>query len=335
MNCLTNRIGIKGCGAPVAETDLYINSLPGVTLDNIQNIADDEQENYLNIWNDVQLRAVKKMSNEVSNAFLKRYKKKSVNQTIDLTKHVDRLVDVNAEALYKGFSISTGITPRYVNSQYQVIYFTSISLYMKQAGDFTIRIFDVDTLEELYTKTVAGTTAWNIVKVDQSFTARKLFICYNATAINTYSLPILQSVGQWFNTCCNSIYGNGCNAVINGMTADLNDVSDSVSNSSESYGLSAIWSVQCVFDSVICSNKNIFDTALWYLLGAELMIERLSSDRINRWTTIDLEKATANMDYFMAVYSSEMKQAIDGIDLDVSDPCIECNQPYKIVEARM
>jgi hypothetical protein len=62
MDCLKDYIGIKGCGAPAppevpnplpegaSATDyfsgLYINELPGVNLEVIEKIADEEQENY-------------------------------------------------------------------------------------------------------------------------------------------------------------------------------------------------------------------------------------------------------------------------------------------------
>lgn len=78
MNCLNNRIGIKGCGAPAtagvtadpnafppvigveALPILFINSLPGVTLENISALVDEEQETFLGLWSDVVLRTLKK-----------------------------------------------------------------------------------------------------------------------------------------------------------------------------------------------------------------------------------------------------------------------------------
>lgn len=78
QECLSNRIGIKGCGAPVTEAIaadpdadppvvaveglpvLFINSLPGMTLENIAALVNDEQETFLGLWNDVVLRTMKK-----------------------------------------------------------------------------------------------------------------------------------------------------------------------------------------------------------------------------------------------------------------------------------
>lgn len=65
MECLNGYIGIKGCGAPaVPEEDafsgLYVNSLPGISTSIIDDIADDEQETFIGVWNDVKLRAMQK-----------------------------------------------------------------------------------------------------------------------------------------------------------------------------------------------------------------------------------------------------------------------------------
>jgi hypothetical protein len=77
MDCLQGYIGIQGCGAPAPAipvtlpegktaldyfSGLYINQLPGVNLEVIESIADDEQENFLGVWADVELRALRKFA---------------------------------------------------------------------------------------------------------------------------------------------------------------------------------------------------------------------------------------------------------------------------------
>lgn len=71
MDCLNNRIGIRGCGAPATEgavgppvvealPKLVVNDLPGITLENIEAMVDDEQETFLGLWNNIVLRTLKK-----------------------------------------------------------------------------------------------------------------------------------------------------------------------------------------------------------------------------------------------------------------------------------
>ena len=85
MDCLKGFIGINGCGAPVPATNpalpaqplfsgFYINQLPGVNLEVMEGIADDEQETYLGVWADVEFRALKKFALAVKAELNKCYK---------------------------------------------------------------------------------------------------------------------------------------------------------------------------------------------------------------------------------------------------------------------
>jgi hypothetical protein len=174
MDCLRGYIGIQGCGAPDPSTEesafsgLYINQLPGVNLEVIESIADDEQENFLGVWADVELRGIKKFA-----------------------------LAVKAE----------------LNKCYRIT-------------DSTI--------------------------------------------------------------------------------------------------------VTCL----ACEAKDTFAVALWYFLGTELMIERTSSTRLNRFTTIDLDQAEKLKAEFYAEFTTALKDAVGSInpcDTDCMD-CVESNSAIKFVE---
>lgn len=91
-----------------------------------------------------------------------------------------------------------------------------------------------------------------------------------------------------------------------------------------------------VIECIICSNKEAFAAALWYYLGCELMIERTSSGRVNRYTTIDLDKAEHLKAEFYAEAQSLLKDAVSSIDLCnsecVEDECVEPNSSVRFVE---
>jgi len=168
MECLENRIGIRGCGVDESGAQLFINDLPGVSLQNIDALVDEEDETFLVLWNKVSMRAMKK--------------------------------------------------------------------------------FDV------------------LVKA-------QLNKCYKITD----------------NT---------------------------------------------VVTCLICEKKELFDVALWYLFGTELMIERTSSDTISRYTTIDLDKAEQLKAEFYSEFQSSLQDAVDGINPEDSDcvtDCVECNDTVKFV----
>lgn len=169
MDCLANRIGIKGCGVSYETApQLYIHSLPGVTLEMIDALANDEQETFIGLWNDVVLRTMKRFELAVKAALNKCYK---------LT---DKIV------------------------------------------------------------------------------------------------------------------------------------------------------VECL----VCEKKDLFDVALWYLHGVELMIERTSTDEMSSYTTIDLEKAERLKQDFFSEFESSLNDAVNSInpkDSDCLKTCLECNDAVKWV----
>lgn len=75
-------------------------------------------------------------------------------------------------------------------------------------------------------------------------------------------------------------------------------------------------------ECLICENKMLLATSLWYLLGAELMNERINSNRINRFTTIDKAKAKELRNDFMTLFHQELSISVSGIDIHSSE-CFE------------
>lgn len=54
MDCLKDYIGIKVCGDETPGSGLFINSLPGISLESIDKIANEDQITYAGVWSDVQ-----------------------------------------------------------------------------------------------------------------------------------------------------------------------------------------------------------------------------------------------------------------------------------------
>lgn len=86
---------------------------------------------------------------------------------------------------------------------------------------------------------------------------------------------------------------------------------------------------------LICEKVELFDVALWYLYGSELMIEVTSSDSLNRWTTIDLDRAEKLKAEFFAEFQAALDDAIKAISPEDSEcvaaKCIPCNGQVNFV----
>lgn len=93
-------------------------------------------------------------------------------------------------------------------------------------------------------------------------------------------------------------------------------------------------------ECLLCENVELLVVALWYFMGVELMIERTSTDNLNRFTTIDLDKAERLKGEFYAEATSALTDAIKGIDVCNSDcieddVCVQSNETYKHVYANL
>lgn len=87
-----------------------------------------------------------------------------------------------------------------------------------------------------------------------------------------------------------------------------------------------------VCECLILSNKEILATALWYLLGAELMLTRRASSRINA-ATIDRNKPKELRTYFEDQFAKELSTAVNSIDIHASE-CFgedEHPEPHQLI----
>ena len=81
--------------------------------------------------------------------------------------------------------------------------------------------------------------------------------------------------------------------------------------------LNRCWRVSDVnkAECLICANRELLSVSLWYLMGAEMLVETINSERTNRFTTVDLDKTQDLKDEFMDIFTSELHIAVAGIDL--------------------
>lgn len=78
----------------------------------------------------------------------------------------------------------------------------------------------------------------------------------------------------------------------------------------------------CDYDALICDNIEELTLAWKYLLGVSLMIFRLTSDRINRWTTIGRDEAKELRDYYQSLYGPALSQGV--LLMDTDECCLTC-----------
>lgn len=86
----------------------------------------------------------------------------------------------------------------------------------------------------------------------------------------------------------------------------------------------------CDYEDLICDNKAILVNAWRYLLGNQLMLFRLYTNRLNIFTTVKLEDAAALRDLYQVEYEKSLKQSVNLIDVGDCEMCCGGNPEYVV-----
>lgn len=328
MDCLYNYIGIRanatngGYGIVEApESNLYINDLPGVTFNMGSAVVNSDQSAFLDMWDSVQRRALKVFTTTFTNAMSKKYRLKQITESYTLPDVIGTATHAPVVGELRGIYIDCFIG----KSSFHHIPVGTVKVYTTAACSFDLKIYGVtgnDTLTELDSFPVTSTGAgWKTVIVNKKYTNnRRLFIAYDGSDITSPSItlngidlnPWIYNLQYFFN-----------HVFISGGTYD--SIGDRfTSGPMDTYGITMTAGLQCSYDVLICNYRENIALAWWYLLGAELMKERIYTDRINRYTTIDLNKAKELRSEFEGLYTNELMTFVDSLTLS-KDWCIDCD----------
>lgn len=325
MNCLIDFIGVDYCNADAPESGIVINDLPGISMQVLSKIADSEKVTFLEVWASAQRRATRRLKTAVTNELGKRYKLNQLLESVVLKKEVESDT-LAADDEYRGITIELPDGA----SLLQVIHVQELYLYRSSgSGSVTIKIYELtgeddSAAYEVHSETVSTTAGWNRIAVNTNFfDCNKLFIGTDCSSFTTNDL-LLDSNDAQDNYCGGlTIKGAKSDKPFANLTEGLN-----------TYGLTGVFSVRCMLEQFVCNNKSAFGTALWYLCGAEVMAERCATDRLNRYTTIDIGKAKELRTEYESKFSHELSSVIEGVNLNMLDWCLDCNGHIKTVEAR-
>jgi len=322
MKALIDYIGVLGCGTVVPASGIYINELPGITLKGIDSIANSEQVTWLSVWSDIQKRAARRFENSVQKLFAVRYKieKLKLNHCLNNSDYSVDLINFN-DPFWRGFSIK--IEPcNGSQSPMQSIFISTLRLYNSIHESTTIAVFDMATGDRLFEKTInTDAEVWTIIDVNQEFYSPWIFIAYDSSTVSSYDLEIAESDSI---NACPCLTTPTFNVIVSGQESYDLESPTIVEAGTNSFGLTGCFSILCSFSNIVAANKNLFADAWMNLLGAELMIERMYSERLNSYTTIGKKQAEELRDHFELQFEDSLKDTVKGIQLDDDDCCFSC-----------
>lgn len=331
--CLRDYIGLPDCGSTEPESGLYLTDQPGISLVSLDKVADSQKQTYKAVWEAIQTRSINRINSDVISAFAKRYHLKRLTESVKIREVISAANDTPALAEYRGINIELAIIgdTNYGRSGLQVVHVQYIRFYSQaNINNVTFIVFDIDTLRSLENLTVDLVAGWNTIATNKNYLTYNVFIGYDSTLIDSVELLITDDDSG----CCECGDTYGCGAKIQGAIYDAN--TQALTTGTNTFGLAGTYAVQCSYETIICNNKHLFKNAFFNCLAYELMRERVYTERINAFTTVNRDIAKNEMmPEFMNQYQAELQQVIDGIDLNPSDCCLVCDAVVQYVETKV
>lgn len=77
----------------------------------------------------------------------------------------------------------------------------------------------------------------------------------------------------------------------------------------------------CDYDEMICNNIEVFTQSWKYLCGVWLLLYRINSNRVNRFTTLTKEQAVELKDHYQVEYEKYLSQSVKVMDTSSCELC--------------
>lgn len=305
MDCLQDYIGLKQCSETEPESGYYLNDLPGISTELAHRIADQEQLNFAGVWNSVQKRAARKFGQLVQRFINHRQNWKEILYQTPGYKITTPLLFTANSTVSAFVELPEG---KYVEG-----YLKSILAYSESAvSGVTLTIKDTFG-NALYTVADMDLKAGlNRVRVGFAVPSEESGLGFTVTLTapetepeaepNVLSLaPITlndTAVSEECNTCSGTVQKNGL------LIPEVD--------------------IKCSIGRYICENRDTFAYSLWYLHGAELLSEKLTSPRTTYFSTSNLEYTRNLQQEFYNEFETSAMQALKAIDLQ--GLCVECKE---------
>lgn len=340
MNCLKDYVGLKYCTAETPVSNLWVNQLPGMSTELLDNIANSEQVNFIQVWDDIQERSYVKIKNDLINLLSDQVKFNSVvYQTRKLLKAQRNPVTVAMSDKY------TGIYFMLPESRYSQLRLNEIYVYSFQTVSSVVKVWDVNDGVELYSKDINLVPGLNTIDISKAFDLKyrvqEYFIGVDTSGFD--SIQTLNDYYYWWDedlACAvNSTFGysiqRGYFQLYPGTLIKGNDVTfDNIVKNGIGQGVAIGAEILCSVDQFICENKQHFSEAWLYLLGKETLLEKyyapVGSKRMNYFTATNKENTNQLIADFDFNYTDRLKKKIKAIPLNGQSLCFSCDDAERV-----
>ena len=292
-----------------SKSGLYVVDLPGVTVKQLHDLTKDEQDDYQDFFDSIYAQAQTNLKIDLQRQLAGKF---HIDKKLVSRETSEYLTDINGASDLAGVKVQFTM-PKYARLNILSISFKSLNGAASPQAQFFVYKDNADG-ELLSTITNTVTAGRNTVTVYQEFEENTLFIAYNPVILDLYKTQ-------------NKYY------------ADWNYSADKLSCTFPCYfddsasvrqinggGLDVKFIITCSMDKLLCENLPLFQYALWYRIGVELMKERKVSDRVTRFTVLTEDRATELMTVFNEDYMAALDAATSNLKFQEDPICFLCKR---------
>jgi hypothetical protein len=294
-----------------SKSGLYVLDLPGMNLAALSGIKKTEQASTAALFSNLYRNAQVNLKIDVQKKLAGRF---HIDKKLITRETSEFKTDVNVGAELAGVKISVSL-PKYARLHILSIGVNSDEAYQDSPGvDFFIYKENADG-DLLSTITSELTEGKNTIQVYQEFEEEELFIAYDPSEISLKETK-------------NKYYSD--NTIIKGYHKDMacmfpcSGGDFGTVHQINGGGLNVKFLLYCSMEKLICENLPLFQYALWYRIGVEILKEKLVSDRVNRFTVLTPEDAVRLMGVVNEDYNAALDSAVMNIKMTEDPTCFIC-----------
>jgi len=318
LECFDNYIGLDNrCTNDTPVSGIYINTLRGISLQSIAYFTIAEQEDYLGFWNEVYDGAVTRLRGDILSKMQKYYKTK-----ILLENTVTGIYDTPHETVSSANNYN-GIYIYIYESKNTKLVINDVKVYLEtvdSSSNNTVKVFDANSGIQLDSIEYTPAVGENTIRINKSYNVGgqnyRIFIAFDGNIGDSISVANTTYDGAKNYTSSSSGY----------VPVGTNPIHSNLVLDGDSRGMVINYNVECSLDGFICQNRDLFSTALWYLLGAEIMEESIISTKLNKFTLNNSETREALRDKYMDLYEENLESTLMNLTPGSDSICFPCEK---------
>jgi len=331
MACLDNVIGVRSdCSDTTPTVALYIDSL--VSSKEMRKFVDQPHDTASDLFAERLSMAIDEIKSDVYTHFSGNYITRSIidSKRIGLFDQ-HRAVSSPITNTYKGVEVRMNQS---ASSMKFVL--SGLTFYSDHTGNVDVKVFNTISGELLDTITVAAVAdemVEVVVSKEYSSNLEPLYLgfVYDSTSVDSFKSTVgLSGCSSCGNTAYHSVNAWLQTRAINNSTGS-DVIQDNITGTSDTGGLSIVYSVECDHKSWMCNQKSILSRPILYKT-AELLMEYalFGTDRFNDHNT-KKEDYTARQLMYKEKYDELMKSVLKNMQMPSNDPCLKCERTNRLV----